>query len=515
MTNALALRGIYISRMKVHSEDVQVHDTIYVTDEQGRKIDDPVKQWELQAATVLIKHFTHLLARSPNPEGALLHFRELIAQLFSRPDWTDEIASLEKTDVLDALAKLLGVSDFLWNDFLRMQHANLFPVVRDVGALANPKTREQLASDLRSRLQALADPQAQREALNEFKDREMFRVDMRHILGHIREFGRFSSELTDVAEVVVSEATRLCERELVAQYGAPQGHGGLPCPYSVCALGKCGGRELGFASDIELMFVYAGEGKTAGPQIITCTEFYIKLVEGVTHAIRARREGIFEIDLRLRPYGRAGTLAVSLDAFKEYFGPEGAAWPYERQALVKLRPIAGDTALGEEICRLRDELIYTGEPFDVAAMRGMRERQIRQLVTPEVFNAKLSRGGLVDAEYLVQGLQITHGKAHPELRLTNTVRAIAAMREARILTAQDAVKLREAYDFLRRLIGALRVVRGNAKDLTVPKEETSDETEEFAFLARRLDYGDDLPRLREELKKHVGNITELSQRLLG
>src|SRR5262249_36772977 len=138
------------------------------------------------------------------------------------------------------------------------------------------------------------------------------------------------------------------------------------------------------------MFIYAGEGKTTGPAIITTTEFYLKLVEGVTHAIRAHREGIFEIDLRLRPYGRAGSLAVTLEAFRGYFGPQGAAWPYERQALVKLRPIAGDAAFANLIAALRDKLIYTGETFDVAAMRGMRERQTRQLVSVGTFNAKLS-----------------------------------------------------------------------------------------------------------------------------
>ncbi|MSR60177.1 MAG: glutamine synthetase adenylyltransferase [Planctomycetaceae bacterium] len=511
LTNALALSGVYIARVRVLSEGNEVFDTLHVTDAQGQKITDPHKQRELRAATVLIKHFTHLLPRSPNPEAALVHFREFIAQLFTRPDWTDEIASLEESAVLEALARLLGVSDFLWNDFLRMQYANLFPVVRDVDALAAPRPRDALSADLQQALDQTGDPATRRDALNDFKDREMFRVDMRHILGHIREFSRFSEELTDVAEVVVAAATQLCVGELTALYGQPLLKDGKPCLYSVCALGKCGGRELGFASDIELMFLYAGEGKTSGRQSIAATEFYVKLVEGVTHAIRARREGIFEIDLRLRPYGRAGSLAVSLDAFEAYFGLEGAAWPYERQALVKLRPIAGDAQLGDRIIRLRDALTYAGEPFDVPAMRGMRERQIRQLVQAGTFNAKLSRGGLVDTEYLVQGLQITHGDRLRALRSTNTLQAVAALAEAGILTPDDAGRLTEAYNFLRQLIGALRVVRGNAKDLTLPPNAS----DEFAYLARRLGYDDDLPRLRSDLNRHVNNVLELSEKLLG
>jgi glutamate-ammonia-ligase adenylyltransferase len=511
LTNALALSGVNISRVSVQSQGSQVSDTLLVTDARGRKIVDPQKQRELQAATVLIKHFTHLLPRSPNPEGALLHFREFVGQLFTRPDWPEELASLEQSDVLDALAQLLGVSDFLWNDFLRMQHGNLFPVVRDIDALAMAKSREVLHAELQAALAAAGTPGARREALNAFKDREMFRVDMRHILGHIREFRQFSEELSDVADAVVVAGTQMCFGELVSQYGEPRLKEGTAAAHSVCALGKCGGRELGFASDIELIFIYEGEGKTTGKQAITTTEFYVKLVEGVTHAIRAHREGIFEIDLRLRPYGRAGSLAVSLDAFQNYFGLQGAAWPYERQALVKLRPIAGDPDFGRRIVDIRDQMIYTGEPFDVAAMRGMRERQVRQLVNPGTFNAKLSPGGLVDTEYLVQGLQITHGGRLPELRSTNTLQAIDALAAANVLVRDDAVKLRDAYHALRQLIGSLRIVRGNAKDLTVPSEES----EEYAFLARRLGYDDDLWRLRRDLDRHVANVLELSQKLLG
>ena len=235
--------------------------------------------------------------------------------------------------MLGALARLLGVSDFLWDDFLRMQYANLFPVVQDVDALATGKTRSQLATELAAELATAPDAAVRRDRLNAFKDREMFRVDMRQILGQIPAFGQFSAELTDLAEVIVEATTRFCMDELLAVHGEPRTAEGEPARLCVAALGKCGGRELGFASDIELMFVYEGGGETAGPKVITTTEFYERLVVEFTRAIRARREGIFEIDLQLRPYGKAGSLAVSLDAFRRYFAPAGPAWSYERQAL--------------------------------------------------------------------------------------------------------------------------------------------------------------------------------------
>ncbi len=510
-TNALALNGVYIAQVSVASVGNRVRDTLYVTDARGRKIIAADKQRELRAATVLVKHFTHLLPQSPNPESALLHFHEYLGQLFEHPGWPDELASLERPEVLNALARLLGVSDFLWEDFLRMQYANLFPVVHDVDGLKGTKSREQLAAELAEALRAAPDPMARRDALNAFKDREMFRVDMRHILGHISQFGQFSAELTTLAEVVVDAAYHLCDAELRSQYGEPCLEDGRPCPLTICGLGKCGGRELGFASDIELMFIYAGNGKTSGPQVITTAEYYEKLVMEVVRAIRARREGIFEIDLQLRPYGSAGSLAVSLESFRRYFAPDGAAWSYERQALIKLRPIAGDAGLGREVERLRDEYVYCGRPFDVPAMRAMRERQIRHLVTPGTINAKFSPGGLVDLEYIVQGLQVNYGHLYPQVRLTNTREAMAALAEVGIISAENYARLREAHIFLRRLINALRMVRGNARDLTVPPEDS----EEFAFLARRLGYDDEPLKLRADLTHHITWVQRLSTRLLG
>ncbi|MBN1890262.1 MAG: hypothetical protein JW850_19860 [Thermoflexales bacterium] len=517
-TNALAFNHIYIARVTVDSAGDRVQDTLYVTDVAGRKISAPDKQRELRAATVLIKHFTHLLPLSPNPESALLHFREFLGELFERPNWPGELVSLERPQVLNALAQLLGVSDFLWDDFLRMQHANLFPVVRDVDALTSAKSRSQLQAELEAALRPVHDgPQPPSEevpwraVLNAFKDREMFRVDMRHILGHTQEFWDFSEELTALAEVVVNSAYHLCHEDLRSVYGTPRLEDSRTSEMAVYALGKCGGREPGFASDIELMFVYAGNGQTSGPRVITTAEFYEKVVQTFVSAIQAKREGIFEIDLQLRPYGKAGSLAVSLEAFRRYYAPGGPAWAYERQALVKLRPIAGDAELGRQVVALRDAYVYTGEPFDATAMRAMRERQIRHLVAGGTLHPKYSPGGLVDVEYLVEGLQITHGARDPRLRSTNIRQAMAALAEAGILSPDDYTQLRRAHTFLRWLIDALRVVRGNARDITIPPPDS----EEFAFLARRLRYGSDVARLSDDLARYTTNVREMNARLLA
>ena len=197
---------------------------------------------------------------------------------------------------------------------------------------------------------------------------------------------------------------------------------------------------------------------------------------------------------------------MRLDTFETYFAPGGPAWPYERQALVKLRPVAGDAAFGERVMEVRDRLIYTGTPFDRTALRAMREKQLRQLVQAGTVNAKLSPGGLVDVEYLTQVLQIDYGADDPALRTPNTLAALSALADRGLVTPDEHAALRDAYGFLRRLIDALRVVRGHAKDLTVPTPGT----EEFAFLARRLGL-DDPADLRTALDRHTAAV----QRIVG
>ena len=253
------------------------------------------------------------------------------------------------------------------------------------------------------------------------------------------------------------------------------------------------------------------QGQTNGQKVITTGEFFEKLVQMFVTSIHSRQEGIFEIDLQLRPYGKTGSMAVVFDAFRRYYAPDGPAWAYERQALVQLRPVAGDAGLGQEIEALRDQYVYNGDPFDVTAMRGMRERQLRHLVTGGTFNAKYSPGGLVDVEYLIHGLQITHGASNPNLRLTNIRESMQALAEARILSQDDYTRLRKAHTFLTWMIDSHRVVRGNSKDVTIPPYES----EEFAFLARRLRYGSDVSRLRDDLARYTAEVQEINKRLLG
>lgn len=492
-TSALAALDVNIRRVEIRTVRHEVRDTFWVTGAGGRKIVDPDRLHELRVAAALIKQFTHLLPQSPDPAQALSQFGALARQWLSRADWVDELTSLQSESVLRTLAELMGVSQFLWEDFLRMQHESLFPVLRDAPQLETAKSPEDLARELGSHLEASPSLDDRVARLNAFKDREMFRIDLRHITRRI-DLEQFSRELSDLAEVVVTSVCQLCHERLRPTYGVPRRTDGRECGWCVCALGKFGGRELGFASDIELVFVYQEEGQTSGPAVIPNSRYFEEFVSQFLRALSARREGVFEIDLRLRPYGKAGALACSLPGFRGYFSPGGPAHQFERLALVKLRPLAGDADLGREILQVRDAFVYSPLPLDYDNIRHLRDRQAAELVPERQISAKHSFGGLVDLEYFVQARQIEAGRDDPRVRVPGTLEAIDRLRQVGALPEATARELADAYRFLRQLIDALRVVRGHAKDLAIPAAGSR----AFGHLARRLGY-----ETTEELEREI------------
>ena len=484
LSNALAMREFYVHRVNIRSVQGKVQDELCLGRRGGGKILSDQGQQELRLIVVLIKQFTHFLTAAPDPAKALQHFDQFVDRLAGSVSPGSSLDWLWEDGTMQALATLLGSSDFLWEDFLRMQHANLVPVLQEMQATDRAVDAGTLRQRLADDLKGAAAPAERKAALNTFKDREMFRIDLRHLQRPDLPFGVFADELTDLAEVVVAGALDVARTDLGERYGRPLLDDGAPCPFALFALGKFGGRELGYASDIEMLCVYGGSGATSGPQRLANTEYATLLVQHLRDLIVARQSGIFEIDLRLRPHGAQGPLATSREVFQAYYSPGGQAADFERQALIKLRWVAGDPDLGRQVEAWRDGYVYSDAPFDLRAARELRERQIAELTAPGQIDSKYGRGGLVEAEYTVQYLQLRHGHALPGLRIPSTLRAMAALREAGALADGVGTELAEAYRFLRRLIDAQRIVRGHARDLVLPPVES----DEFLFLARRLGY---------------------------
>jgi len=482
-SKALTMLEVDIQQARIRTVDGKLEDTFWICDGNRQKITSAAKLQQVRTASALIKQFAYLLPLSANPNQALRQFKDMVKQMLREASHAQGIDRLRAPETLRTLAEMMGVSQHLWEDFLRMQHENLFPVITDQAHLNQEISGPDLARQLATELAALAHNDERIDHLNRFKDREMFRADLRHITGRI-DNEQFCREISAAAEVAVAQAAAFCAGRLQARYGRPWLSENRSCRWSVLALGKCGGREMGFASDIELMFVYEGSGKTQGASPRDNQEYFIELVCDFLKCWEAPKEGIFDIDLRLRPHGKDGVLATSLEAFRAYYSVTGRARQFERMALVKLRPVAGDAELGAEILETRDAFVYADQTLDLANVRHLRERQATELVESGTVNAKYSSGGLVDLEYFVQARQIEAGRDRPSLRVPNTLEALAALEGAGLIQQETALPYRQAYGLMRRLIDALRVVRGNAKDLSIPEADTP----AFKYLARRLRY---------------------------
>lgn len=505
LASALSLSRFRVLRAVIRSDGQQVRDVLHVRERNGLPIASEERRQELRLAATLIKQFTHWLPTASDPHHALLRFRDLVSRLQPATAWESNQKSLRKPAVLHAVARVLGISQYLWDTFLRSGHEELFPLLANSDQLATSTTPAQLRSQLHEVLSTPVAGATRWQLMNDFKDRHLFRIDMRHVLGHCRPFGEFSRELTELAELIVQTAADIAWQELTAIHGQPQGTAAAAsvepgnCRWMIAGLGKFGGIEMGFASDLELLLVYDGEGRTDGPSPLTNAAFFERLVRLVEQGIRAPHDGIFHVDLRIRPYGQAGPAAVRLSDLQSYYESAGPAWPYERQALVRLRCVAGDPAFGHHVTDIVRQLVYAHAEFDFAAMNAMRERQVRQLVRGGTINAKLSDGGLVDCEYAIQALQLVFGSRHAGLQHPSTLSVLQAARDAGLVTPAQQSAVEKAYVFLRELIDCLRMARGNARDLTVPASGSRDWQQLSSRMASIHDSSIPLEALEEQM----------------
>jgi [glutamine synthetase] adenylyltransferase / [glutamine synthetase]-adenylyl-L-tyrosine phosphorylase len=534
-STALSLQGVAIEGVAIRTEAGRIEDSFEVADMTGRTFDDPGRIDRIRLAVLLTKQFTAFLGRAPDPLAALSRFEQLVSRVLEAPGQGRWLEVLANGGVLADLARLLGASTFLWEDFVRQQYETLLPMLRPHVAgrrFAGPSGT--IAERLDRHLAApsgpegggasgpegggASGPEAFSQRLNAFKDREIFLYDLDHLLTPGFDFRELSRCLTALAEAVVDRAVRFAHRTLSARFGEPRTVAGMPARLAVLGLGKMGGAALGYASDIELLFVYSDAGATAGAGegSLDNAEFFDRLAREVVRLVRAKREGIFHLDLRLRPHGQAGPLASSLGAFCAYYAPGGTADAWERLALVRLRAVAGDPGLGARVERLRDELVYAAPGPDPASLRRLRERQIIGAVPQGRLNAKYSPGALVDLEYAVQALQILHGGAEPRLRTPRIHEALAALADVGALEPGESGGLADSYRFFRLLINGLRMLRGSARDLLIPPAGD----DELLHLARRMGYGpgpglDPARALALDMEMHTAFVRAFLERRFG
>ncbi|HEX8282095.1 MAG TPA: hypothetical protein VF588_02020 [Pyrinomonadaceae bacterium] len=434
-----------------------------------------------------------LIRELPDPEGAR-HFYERVAAegaRAARAFGRDE-GLLADALALAAWSPLLGTTleqNPEYTGWLARERA-------DARVRATEELRESLARFALTHTQA--PPQVQ---LARFRRRELLRVYL-HDIRRVTTLVETTEELSNLADAALVHALSLARQELENLYGAPQctDERGRKktAEVAIVALGKLGSRELNYSSDIDLLFLYSDDGETSGAGVRGATtnrEFFVKLAERVARIVGGSAGGegaAYRVDLRLRPHGRDGALAVSLAEALRYYRTKAHAW--ELQALIRSRAAAGSQAL---FARFADELrasVYRAGQSVAQALADVRlaKQKIDRFHSEESrgFNVKLGRGGIREIEFIAQALQLAHGGRDAWLQAPHTLISLGRLADRGLIGERERSELSDAYDFLRTVEHRLQMEHG-LQTHTVPDDEAR-----RRLLARRMHFAP--PRALEE-----------------
>jgi len=405
-----------------------------------------------------------LLAESPDPDSALILFERLVSESSE-----EVVRLLDRHNFLAHYALVVfGHSRFLGETLI--QNTDLLHSFLREKHLDRSFSREEFHESL-ARFRSRSFETDVSLLLARFKRREYVRIMLRDVL-KIAPLSETTAEISALADVLIEEALREAESRLQRRYDAPRHldpEGRLvETPFAILSLGKLGGNELNYSSDVDLMYVF-GDGEEPPKTPISNREYFIRLAQQITELLsRVTKEGaVFRIDLRLRPQGNEGELSISLRHALDYYAKTAHDW--EKQALIKVRYSAGDAGLAREFMRAVQPHVYT-EQVNFAAIKTalvarekMQARRIqRALLEPsgESIDVKIDGGGIRDIEFLVQCLQRVYGGAEPWLRSGGTLFSLQKLHDKGHISGKEFHELTSAYEFLRHLEHRLQLRRG-------------------------------------------------------
>ncbi len=342
--------------------------------------------------------------------------------------------------------------------FLRDTLSQLLAEGADLRGFAAASPSDALAMQMEP-LAAFADEAAFMQALRRLRRRRMAQIALRD-LAQLAPLDETLGALSELADASIAAALSFAERQLQARFGVPFDSEGTRLQPVVLGMGKLGGGELNFSSDIDLIFCHTAAGETQGPRVISSDEYFAKLAQGVQRLLAQRTEDgfVFRVDLMLRPFGSAGPLSISFAAAEEYYLVHGREW--ERYAMIKARPVAGDLEAGARLLQGLRPFVYR-RYLDYSAIGSLRA--LKRLIAEDVArrgqedNIKLGSGGIRELEFIVQSFQLVRGGAERSLRDTRLRPVLRYLGEAGHLDAEVAVRLDAAYVFLRRVENAIQI----------------------------------------------------------
>ncbi len=454
------------------------------------------------------------IASSADPERAARYFED-----FSSRHPKVATALEGDTERLLWLSTIFSFSRFLAEELLR--HPEWLFSITDVHRpLSVAEYRDRLALFVAER--GSATPAASDVAL--FRRRELLRMVIRdgQTLGTLSEL---TQEISNLADAILAAVLARVTSEVRERHGSPHidENCGVNCSsgFAIIALGKLGGRELNYSSDLDLMFLYSGNGETSGPEKITNKEFFKKIANQLTGELSTYTPAglCYRVDLRLRPEGSLGDVCISLDGARNYYANRARDW--ELQMLIKARVVAGDEKLGQSLLDFVEPLIYTTSVdfSTIETMSGTRERITEKLsrkrARPEL-DIKLAPGGIRDIEFLVQCLQRLHGGREPWVRHAGTLLALSRLLDKDLLSATEHSRLADAYRFLRHLEHRLQL-EDDRQTHSLPSN-----SQELERIARRMPGGRldlehgvaDSAYLLQTLNQHLESVQVIYDRIV-
>jgi [glutamine synthetase] adenylyltransferase / [glutamine synthetase]-adenylyl-L-tyrosine phosphorylase len=448
-----------------------------------------------------------LAAHSPDPAGtraALASFEQRQPAAFQRV--------AHSTAALQYLIAVFSQSNFLTQEILDAPEC-LEQLLTD-GDLHRVRTTEEYRARLVQQIDSDRPPDPLPFA--RFRRQQILRILIRDVLG----FGGLSdvtAELSALADAIVETAYHLIHGDMVLRYGYPCAETGEPAHFAVIALGKLGGEELNYSSDIDLMFLYSANGVSKGAASITNKEFFKRAANELTALLSSYTpEGMcYRVDLRLRPEGSLGEVCISLDGARQYY--ESRARDWELQMMIKARVAAGDRATGAALLDFVEPKIYS-TTLDFSAIEALsvtRERINEKLARKKRsrgtrdLDIKLDRGGIRDIEFMVQCLQRLYGGADPWVRHGGTLLAIARLQDKGFLSEAEYGGLAAAYQFLRHLEHRLQFA-DDRQTHALPADPVALEK-----IARRMPGGGGSAEwLLTETKAHFAQVMEIYERVV-
>jgi glutamate-ammonia-ligase adenylyltransferase len=447
---------------------------------------------------------TGLLPAASDPDRVLVSLERFVAAVRS-PLSTATLFDRDP-ESLGVLVSIFSASPFLAEAVIADPEA--WEEVR-LGR-GRPEKKESLAVTLAAEIGGSDDPDVVQGALRRFRRRQLLRIAYGDIVGGQR-LELVTGQLSHVADCVIEAALATAVRLVTRQRGTPRGPDGRPATIAAVALGKLGGSELNYSSDVDLVFVHSADGRVTGSKPCSNQEFFDRVVQETVRLIMAPSPagGGLRVDLRLRPHGSAGPASLAIDAMLQYYDQLGRTW--ERQAWVKARAIAGDMALAGRLVAELEPWVYRRwlTRADISGIKALKRRIERRAIRAGTDDAdvKEGRGGIRDVEFTIQFLQLLAGGDNPAVRCGNTLEAIRRLAAAGSLTDQERAILEKTYTLLRTVEHRIQVLYDRQAHV-VPRDDL-----ELGRLAVRCGAAAGAEG-RERFRGELADATDVNRRIL-